>query len=130
MIIKKRDHYNVLFTEIWSAPVGTPLIPLGEEFPVPDPDDKKAPKPVWKFETVAKEAGFSGGFIGDAMEPTWYEMRAGTLRVTNPRLVIARGETLSGEYEAQIIYFDVRDGVLYPNSEGDRMKIFISKKEL
>lgn len=130
MKIQKRDHYNVMYVDIWSAPVGTPLVPLGEEFPVPDPDDKKAPKPVWKYETQAKYAGFSEGFMEGSSGPVWHEMRAGTLRVTAPRLVIARGELENNEYEAQIVYFDVRDGVLYPNSEGDKMKIFVSKKVL
>lgn len=130
MDIKKRDHYNISFVDIWSAPVGTPVILLGEEFPVPDPEDKKAPKPVWKFETVSKYAGYSEGFVGDSVAPDWLEMRAGTLRVTSPRMVIARGELESSEFDAQIVYFDVRDGVLYPNKDGDRMKIFVSKKVL
>ena len=130
MIIKKRDHYNVMLADIWSAPVGTPLVPLGEAFPLPDPDDKKAPKPVWKFEMIVGYAGYSEGFIDDSVASDWLEMRAGGLRVTNPRLVIARGELENNEYDAQIVYFDVRDGVLYPNKEGDRMKIFVSKKVL
>jgi hypothetical protein len=133
MKVQKHDHYNIMWTKIWSAPVGTPVIPLGEEFPVPDPDDKEAPKPVWKFETEAKYAGFSEGVTSvgidrEYVDFTWLELRAGTLRVTNPRMVIARGELENPDYEAQIVYFDVRDGVLYPNKDGDRMKIQISKK--
>jgi hypothetical protein len=130
MIVKKHDHYNVMYVDIWSAPVGTPPIPLGEEFPVPDPDDKKAPKPVWKYEGHGKYAGFSEGFLDGSKDADWLEMRAGTVRNTNPCMYIARGELENNEYDAQIVYFELRDGVLYRNKEGDPIVIQISKKVL
>jgi hypothetical protein len=117
---------------MWSAPVGTPVHPLDEEFYVPDPDDKKAPKPVWKNEGTARSVGFSEGVITvgidrEYVDFKWLEMRAGTVRSTTPRMYIARGWTENQDYEAQMIFFDVRDGVLYPNKDGDTMLIQVKK---